>query len=656
MKKVKKVKTVQKKQKAKKVLKKSTYNFNPYYVMAALVAITFAVFLPSLSNDFVNWDDPSYVLNNARIQSFSISNIIQMFNPFPKAYLVSNYHPLTELSLAFDHLFNGRAPKVYHFNNILIHAVNTVLVYLLVTRLLKGYQIAGIITALFFSIHPMHVESVVWASERKDVLHVMFYLFALLQYIKYMDGDRKNSKLLLYTGILFVCSLLSKAQAVTLPIVLLLIDQFYGRKDLKNIAIEKAPFFILSLLFGLLAIKAQKSTQADVLVEIALSERPFTGSMSFCIYLWKLIVPTGLCALHPYPFGKGTPMPSYFYPAILGMLAYLGAMLYTFRKGHKELFFGLAFFLMTIAPVLQFMTIGEALWAERYSYLPYIGLFFIIGYYVNKMETSVSLAKFQKAALGILGVAAVVCAVMSWGRIDYWKDSPTLWNDVLNKYPNEKLAYVNLSHFFSEVGEYPKCQQYAEDGLKIAPDHYKLWVNKAFCMMKQGQHQAAIPILLKGEEKDPGHYELYYNLGICYDRVGNAEKALEYYDKTLEKEKDHIQAFLQKGVVYSNKFNNQEKALENFSKVISYIPNHGDALVNAAIACYKLSRGAEAVDYASRAANEMPNNPKAWYIKALAYSQTGQYRQAIDAGRKAKAFGQTGLDTYLQQWEQALKK
>jgi len=653
---MKKVKTVQKKTKARKPIKPKRTQYNPLYVMAGLVVITFVVFLPSLSNDFVNWDDPSYILNNARIQSFTISNIIQMFNPFPKSYLVSNYHPLTEFSLAIDHLFAGRSPKVYHFTNILIHAVNTVLVYLLVTRMLKGYQVAAIITAVFFSIHPMHVESVVWASERKDVLHVMFFLFAMLQYIKYLESNRENSKFLMYTGVLFVCSLLSKAQAVTLPIVLLLLDQFYGRKDLKNIAIEKVPFFILSLAFGLLAIKAQKSTQADALVDIALSERPFTGSMSLCIYLWKLIVPTGLCALHPYPWTKGEAMPSYFYPAILGMLAYLGTAFYAFRKGYKELFFGLAFFLMTIAPVLQFMTIGEALWAERYSYLPYIGLFFVIGYYVNKMETSVSFAKFQKPVLGVLAVAAVLCAWVSMNRIADWKDSPTLWYDVLEKYPDEKLAYVNLSHFFSEVGEFPKCQQFAEDGLKIAPDHYKLWVNKAFCMMKQGKHQAAIPVLLQGEQKDPGHYELYYNLGICYDRIGNAEKAMEYYDKTLEKEPDHIQAFLQKGVVYSNKLNNQEKALENFKKVISFIPNHGDALVNAAIASYKLNKGGEAADYALRAVTEMPNNGKAWYIKALSHSKAGQYSQALDAGRKAKAFGQSNLDSYLQQWEAALKK
>jgi len=128
------------------------------------------------------------------------------------------------------------------------------------------------------------------------------------------------------------------------------------------------------------------------------------------------------------------------------------------------------------------------------------------------------------------------------------------------------------------------------------------------------------------------------------------------HDEAIEKEPDHIQAFLQKGVVYSNKYNDQEKALENFSKVIEYIPNHGDALVNAGIASYKLNKSAEAVDFASRAVVEMPNNGKAWYIKALAHSQLGQFSQALDAGRKSKAFGQTGLDSYLQQWENAMRK
>lgn len=648
---MKKVKTTKKKVKKES---KSKWHIDPIFVMAGLAVITFINFFPTFQNDFVNWDDPSYILNNTRIQNFSLWELIRMFNPFPSAYLVSNYHPLTELSLAIDHMFFGLKPWGFHFTNILIHIFNTILVYLLTTRFLKGYQVAGIITALFFAIHPMHLESVVWASERKDVLHVFFYLLAMLQYLRYLESGRVR-KYLLYTLILFVCSLLSKAQAVTLPIVLMLMDYYYNRKDLQAIAIEKAPFLILSLLFGLLAIYAQKSTQADALVTISIMDRPFTGSMALLIYLFKVIVPTGLCALHPYPFKIGESMPTYFYPAILGMLAYLGAIFVAFKKDWKEVFFGLSFFLITILPVLQFLTIGEALWAERYSYLPYIGLFLVIGYLVDRLENNVKWGKFHKPALGILFVGALACIALSWNRIPYWENSPTLWEDVLDKYPGEKLAYVNLSHFYSEVKEWDKSQQYAEEGIKHAPDHYKLYVNKAFSMMKKKQHQQAIPVLQEAAKRDGEHYEIYFNLGICYDNLKQYDKAMKAYNKTLEYEANHIQAFLQRGVIYSNHKNDQQMAIKDFQRVVDYAPTHLDALMNLAVAQYKVNKNDAAIATISKALEVDPKRGKAWYIRALAYSKKGQYKLALEDGRRAKANGQTGLEATLQQWQQAIK-
>ncbi len=670
MKKVKTVKTVKKKSKK---TSKHLPVINPFIAMGVLAAITMVTFSPSLSNDFVNWDDPSYILNNARIQNFSLKNLIMMFNPFPQSYLVSNYHPLTELSLALDHMVYGVKPFGFHLTNMIIHTINTILVYLLVTKLLKGFQIAAIITALFFAIHPMHVESVVWASERKDVLHVFFYLLAMLQYLRYLDSGQLK-KYLWYTLAFFVCSLLSKAQAVTLPIVLLLMDYFYKRENRKSYVLEKAPFlmlflaFMLSLAFGLLAIWAQKSTQADSLVSISLAQRPFTGSMSLVIYLQKLFVPTGLCALHPYAFKPGEAMPTYFYGAIFVLLGYLFLLYKTFVDNKRVLFFGLAFFLITILPVLQFLTIGEAQWAERYSYLPYIGLFLVIGYYADlvfqKGTTeqiseedlpSGNMDKFKIPVMAFLAVGLLGSVILSWNRIPYWENSPKLWEDVLDKYPGEKLAYVNLSHFYSEVKEWDKSQSYAEEGLKFAPNHYKLLVNKAFCMMKKKQHKQAVEVLLDAVERDGEHYEIHFNLGICYDNLKDYDKALASYKKTLEYEPNHIQAFLQRGVIYSNQKNDQQAAIKDFERVIEYAPTHKDALMNMAVALYKTAQTDKAIATIDKAVKVAPNDAKAWYISALANAQKKNYQKAISDGNRAKTLGQTGLDASLQQWKQALK-
>ncbi len=641
---MKKVVTTTNAKRKKKVSKKAAppiglQGVNPLYAALALAFIAFIAYLPSLQNDFVNWDDPSYILNNMHIRHFDFGVLIEMFNPFPKNYLVSNYHPFTELSLAIDHIiYGGLKPKGFHITNLVLHSINTALVFTFIYRLAgKSIIIAGF-TALFFGIHPMHIESVAWVSERKDVLHVLFYLLAMLQYLKYLESDRTR-KYLVYTFILFICSLLSKAQAVTLPLALLLLDYFYSRKDLKLIALEKAPFFVFSLLFGLLAIKAQASTEAITLVNIPLAQRPFTGSYALFTYLWMLFAPVGLSALHPYPFEMGGALPWRFYASILVMLGFLAALFFAWKKDKKEIAFGLGFFFFTILPVLQFLTVGEAIIAERYTYLPYIGLLFMLGYFIDKAFTVSSLNKFKLPLIALVTVFSVAFIVMDWDRIGDWKDSPTLWNNVLEQYPNEKLAYVNLSHFFSEVKEYDKSIEYAEKGLKIAPNHYKLWVNKAFGLMKKNQHKAAIPVLQEAVKRDPHHYEIYFNLGICHDNLKQFDKSFEYYNKTLEYEPDHIQAFLQRGVIYSNNKNDQAKAAADFKRVIEYAPTHPDGLMNLAVSYYKMQNYEEALEYATRAVDASPTNGKTYYVRSLAYNSLGKTKEAQADQAKAKSLG-----------------
>ena len=185
-------------QKSKRHKAKFKYPITPIVSTIAVGLITFLVFLPSLNNDFVNWDDPVYVLNNMHIQNFDFGVFIEMFNPFPKYYLLNNYHPFTELSLAIDHIFYGLKPKGYHFTNIFLHTINTSLVFILIFRMTNGRVIAGVLTAIFFGIHPMHVESVAWVSERKDVLYVFFYLLAMVTYLKYLKSGCKSRKLIGY--------------------------------------------------------------------------------------------------------------------------------------------------------------------------------------------------------------------------------------------------------------------------------------------------------------------------------------------------------------------------------------------------------------------------------------------------------------------------
>ncbi|MCD4678981.1 MAG: tetratricopeptide repeat protein [Bacteroidales bacterium] len=604
------------------------YAISPIAAAITLGVVTFIIFLPALGNDFVNWDDPAYVLNNMRIRNFDLGVLIEMFNPFPKNYLVGNYHPLTELSLAVDHIFYGLKPKGFLFTNIFIHSINTSLVFFLIFRMTNGRVIAGILTALFFGINPMHVESVVWVSERKDVLHVFFYLRAMLTYLRYLKSGCKEGKLVGYTLLLFICSLLSKAQAVTLPIVLLLMDYFYNRKDLKKLSLEKAPFFILSLLFGLLAIKAQSSTPAITLVDIPWIYRPFTGSYALFTYLWMMVAPVGLSALHPYPFEIGETPPAYIFASIFVMIALFAAIFISLKKGRKEIAFGLTFFFFTILPVLQFLTVGEAIFAERYTYLPYIGLFFIIGYYVDTTFTLSSLRKYRKFVFIVVIISAIFFARLSWNRIHYWKNSAILWSDVLDKYPNSRLACLNLSHFYLEVKEYDKSIEYAEIGMGLYPDYYKFYVNKAVNLMRQNQNRAAIVILEEARRRDPEHYEISFNLGVCYDRIKEYDKSIEYYTKTLEYEPDFTQAFQKRGIIYSNYKNDHKKAIADFKKVIENTPTDPEGLMNLAVSFYKTQQYEKALEYAHRSVNVQPGNGKSYYVRSVIYQALGQNTDA----------------------------
>jgi len=224
--------------------------------LAFILIATLISLYPNLNNEFVNWDDIIYVMNNDLIRSFSFDNFWKIFSSF----YMGNYHPLPLLSFAFDYSIFEMDPFGYHLHNLILHLVNVGLVYFFAWHILNKQTIPSLVIALLFGIHPMHVESVAWISERKDLLYTTWYLLGLIAYVFYIKTSQR--KYILWTLIAFLLSLLSKAQAVTFPLILLLLDYFYSRKFTRLVILEKAPFFALALVFGLIAIYAQKVEDA----------------------------------------------------------------------------------------------------------------------------------------------------------------------------------------------------------------------------------------------------------------------------------------------------------------------------------------------------------------------------------------------------------
>ena len=353
-----------------------------HWVCITIIAIcTFVTFQPALNNQFLKtWDDSVYVTGNNLINGLTVKHIKEMFS-FHKELqtLTKNYHPLTTLSLAVNHQFAGLSPRSYYLTNILIHIFNAILVYLLIF-LLSGRKIWGALLAgLLFAVHPMHVESVAWISERKDVLYSLFFISGLIVYYYYLK--EKKIIYLVCVFILFFLSVLAKAMAVVFPLVLLLMDILLQRKWSFRIVVEKIPFFIISVFFGMLAIRIQSEGAINEWQTFTLYQRIMHASYGFVSYLSSFFDPSHLSAFYPYPaINEHGQLPMIFSvsPFIFAFIIGLSiACLFVKNKLVKVFGFGMLFYFVTLALVLQFLSVGKAITADRYTYIPYIGLLFI---------------------------------------------------------------------------------------------------------------------------------------------------------------------------------------------------------------------------------------------------------------------------------------
>ena len=346
-------------------------------LLLGILLLTFIVFWPSLQNGFTNWDDTYYVTQNTLIKSLSFEHLKDIFTTSER----SLYHPFTMLSFALNYQIAELNPFTYHFTNLLFHLINTFLVFYFIYLISEKQIGTALITAVLFGIHPMHVESVAWVSERKDVLFTCFFLAAASTYWHYISSGK--SKTYVFALLLFLASLLSKATAVTLPLVLLLLDYYKGRKLNMQLIIEKIPFFILSIIFGLLTIKYQSQGAIGDLDDFSALERIMFASYGFVMYALKFLLPFNLSAFYPYPATENMPILFKIAPLLAVIMLALAA--FSLKKT-KVIAFGLTFYAFTVFLTLQFISVGGAVMADRYTYVPYIGLSFIIAYYLNKVR------------------------------------------------------------------------------------------------------------------------------------------------------------------------------------------------------------------------------------------------------------------------------
>ncbi len=596
-----------KKKRSKKQTTVAPKQERPYLLWGVLLFATIVAFWPSLQNGFTNWDDPVYVLENSWI-----------INGNWKALLTEpislNYHPLTMLSLAANYQFSGLEPFGYHFTNLFLHLVNTFLVFVFVRRLAPKSSIyVAFFTALVFGIHPMHVESVAWVSERKDVLYVLFFLWGLIVYLRHIE--KPNPKTLGQVGLLFLLALLSKAMAVVFPVILVLLDWYRGRKFEAKLWYEKILFFSMSLFFGLLAYRIQSGGAIAEFDQFTLVDRLVFAGYGFCMYLVKAIIPTGLSAFYPYPFAGGGSVPAYFYVMPVLALGLVGGA-FLIRKKRPTISFGIGFYLVTVALVLQFISVGKAIMADRYTYLPYVGVFFMLFYFLFQWAGTVQ--NRQRSALVLSGAFSVLLLVLCFQRTKVWYDSEVLWTDVIEKYPETAdEAYANRGSFRG----------------------------------KAGRIDEALPDLQKAVAINPQLANAYESLGNAYGAQGQFQQSLDAFSQAIAINDQKPNYFLNRAISKAQ-LGRVEEAVADFDKALGLNPNavqRANILTNRGVLFMTQAQWPQAESDCLEALNLLPNQATACNCLARVYAGQGQKAKALEYAQRAQSLGFAIDPNFLQQ-------
>ena len=587
--------------------------------------ITFLVYLPVLKNGFVNWDDPYVILKNAPIRSLGPSSIRWMFTTF---YL-GNWIPLNWFSLSLDYQWGGQNPVIYHLHNLILHLLSTLLVFSLGFRLflLAGQsesspsaerpaawaQPAAFLAALLFGLHPIHVESVAWATERKDVLCGLFFLSSLLIYLRYAcDPDRKAWKLYACLG-LFLMALLSKPMAVTLPVVLLLLDLWPLRRftsERARVLTEKIPFYIAALFSGWLALLAQSHAKALWTIEkLPLDLRVMNAFHSLAFYLTKIAAPFHLAAFYPIP--PGHEVFSAINMASLFLVVLISLSCFYFHKKRPYITVTWLYYVITLIPVLGLLQVGGQAAADRYTYLPSLGPFLLVSGALSIFFTN------RRWVFTLLLIAFVIALGMGTVlQIQTWKDSATLWENIL-KNDQSALACSNLGDAYWAVGRKDDALLEYDRAIALDASYANPHDGKGIIFSKAGQLEEAIREFNTAITLDPNDAVAHGGKGTAFLKAGQLDQAALEFRTAIGLDPREAEAHYNLGVIYVQKGMLKE-ALEETLEGIRTDPTIVYAYGNLGRIYMGLGKFAEAAEAFKNALALDPGNQM--YIKDLAFA------------------------------------
>jgi protein O-mannosyl-transferase len=506
-----------------------------------LLLLAAAPFLPGLRAGFTNWDDNHLVTGNEYTRNLSPGNIGAIFSH----QINGTYIPLTELSFALERAAFGLDPFFYHFDNIILHALNALLVMLLIS-MLTGDMLTAFGAALLWAAHPLRVESVVWVTERKDVLYGLFFLISLIAYLAWRQKGGK--KYYLYSLTAFALAGLAKGTAVTLPLVLLLIDwRKKGRINIRDL-LNKLPYLLLAVPVIAAGLLAQQSVNPDLHGKMPLwLENCFIACRNLVFYISKTAWPEGLSIFYPYPQLQQGWLPAPYLAAPLAVAALVCLAAYSLKRTREAVFWSL-FFAITALPVLQFQRLlGEAVAADRYVYIPAIGLFCLLVLGLRVLLRRKSLAQLIPA---VCLTIYLPLAMLSWDRSKVWHDDITLWTSLARQQPSLELPFNQRASAYVERGDYPSAVADFKRVVEINPRFSSNFNNLASAYGSWGKEDSAIACLDRAIAIRPDDPEYYKNRGIAYVLTGNFPKAADDFTQAIGLKPDYAEAFNGRAVAY----------------------------------------------------------------------------------------------------------
>ena len=625
----------------------SNYWSSPLAICIFLVAIVWAVFGQTRGHDFINYDDDLYVYDNPQVMSgITLPGMKWAFT----GSHAQNWHPLTTISHMLDCQIYGAKPAGHHLTNVALHSLAVVLLFL-VLRQMTGALWRSAFVATLFAIHPLHVESVAWVAERKDVLSGVFFMLTLGAYAHY--ARKPTGAGYLAVLILFACGLMSKSMLVTLPFVLLLLDywplgRFTDQTAIANrkksaswwerqsvstrLILEKLPLLALSVAASVVTLLIQSHDATFGSAPLPL--RIYNASVSAITYIGQMIWPWRLAPFYPYPSGRLSILVPVFALAGLVFITYKAWVL---RNRYPYFIVGWFWYLGMLVPVIGIIQTGLQAHADRYTYLPHIGLYLLVTWAFADFAANWS---YRLVVSGVASAVVIIAlSVAAWKQTSHWKNSETLWTHALAVTSRNDVAHLNLGVVFLEDGRLAQAIANFRAAIEIRPDNEKAHLNLGAAFLKEGRLDEAIANFRAAIEIRPEYAKAHSNLATALMRQGNAGEAFLQWQKSLQLQPENVIARDNLGLALARQ-GRMRDAMAQWQESLKYdrddrYAQNKLAWVLATAPDPSLRDGVRAVQLAERALQlSAQQNAAVFQTLAAAYAETGRFPLAIEAAKR----------------------